>query len=96
MDKNFLDVLQTLEPYFSRNQGLDHVFTFSDQGFVVNFTHTFPAWRDHINNAIFLTTEAETPGCGPSCYSPWKDLTLPGHLDNYRIDAILKMNKPSR
>ena len=43
-----------------RRQGIDHIFIFSeprlfiaetllfepqDQGFIVNFTHTFPSWR---------------------------------------------------
>ncbi|CAD7931511.1 unnamed protein product [Amoebophrya sp. A25] len=84
-----------LEPWFSRNSGADHVFIFSDQGFIVNFTHTFPSWREHIHNSIFLTTEAFTPGYGPSCYSPWKDWTIPGHLDEYRIMELRKWNLPS-
>ncbi len=61
-DDIFRRLLQKLEPWFSRNQGADHIFTFSDQGFIVNFTHTFPSWREHIHSSIFLTTEAFTPG----------------------------------
>mmetsp|Transcript_52627 Transcript_52627/g.123124 ORF Transcript_52627/g.123124 Transcript_52627/m.123124 type:complete len:475 (-) Transcript_52627:95-1519(-) len=82
-------------PYFPRRKGLDHIFIFSDQGFIVNFTHTFPSWRDVIPHSIFLTTEAFTPGCGPSCFSPWKDLVIPGHTDRERMQRMSGMNRPS-
>ncbi|CAD7966578.1 unnamed protein product [Amoebophrya sp. A120] len=85
-----------LQPWFNRNAGTDHIFVFSDQGFIVNFTHTFPEWREHIPHSIFLTTEAFTPGYGPSCFSPWKDWVVPGHLDEYRIAEIRKYNLPSK
>lgn len=75
-DNIWSELLGNLEPWFSRKQGRDHVFIFSDQGFVVNFTHTFPNWRERIPHSIFLTTEAFTPGCGPSCFSPWKDIVI--------------------
>eukprot|EP00747_Dinoflagellata_sp_TGD_P093386 gnl/TRDRNA2_/TRDRNA2_165750_c0_seq2.p1 gnl/TRDRNA2_/TRDRNA2_165750_c0~~gnl/TRDRNA2_/TRDRNA2_165750_c0_seq2.p1 ORF type:complete len:362 (-),score=47.26 gnl/TRDRNA2_/TRDRNA2_165750_c0_seq2:106-1092(-) len=93
-DATFKTLVGSL-PYFSRRSGTDHIFVFSDQGFIVNFTHTFPSWRDYIPHSIFLTTEAFTPGCGPSCFSPWKDAIIPGHLDLERIHAIRKHNKPS-
>jgi len=82
-------------PYFSRRQGLDHIFVFSDQGFIVNFTHTFPSWRDHIPHSVLLTTEAFTPGCGPSCFSPWKDVAIPGHVDWDRLQAFRANNRPT-
>jgi len=81
--------------YFPRKKGMDHIFIFSDQGFIVNFTHTFPSWRDFIPHSIFLTTEAFTPGCGPSCFSPWKDMVVPGHTDRERMQRMKEMNKPS-
>eukprot|EP00927_Polykrikos_kofoidii_P037262 TRINITY_DN31399_c0_g1_i1.p1 TRINITY_DN31399_c0_g1~~TRINITY_DN31399_c0_g1_i1.p1 ORF type:complete len:636 (-),score=111.11 TRINITY_DN31399_c0_g1_i1:119-1783(-) len=81
--------------YFDRRRGLDHMFIFSDQGFVVNFTHTFPSWREEIPNSIFLTTEAFTPGCGASCFSPWKDIVIPGHIDWDRLKDIKSRNRPS-
>eukprot|EP00392_Amoebophrya_sp_AT5.2_P011314 g11391.t1 len=43
-----------------------------------------------------MTTEAFTPRHGPSCFSPWKDWVVPGHLDEYRIAEIRKWNLPSR
>jgi len=81
--------------HFPRRQGMDHVFIFSDQGFIVNFTHTFPSWRDVIPHSILLTTEAFTPGCGPSCFSPWKDAVIPGHIDWERLQTIRSHNQPS-
>merc|ERR1719161_2163153 len=94
-DASFKELLKSL-PYFSRRQGIDHVFVFSDQGFIVNFTHTFPSWRDHVSNSIFITTEAFTPGCGPSCFSPWKDIVIPGHLDRDRMVQIRNKSRPSQ
>eukprot|EP00401_Gymnodinium_catenatum_P005633 CAMPEP_0117611876 /NCGR_PEP_ID=MMETSP0784-20121206/82637_1 /TAXON_ID=39447 /ORGANISM="" /LENGTH=533 /DNA_ID=CAMNT_0005415369 /DNA_START=88 /DNA_END=1686 /DNA_ORIENTATION=+ len=93
-DELFRDLVGGLE-YFWRRRGTDHIFIFSDQGFVVNFTHTFPSWRDHISNSIFLSTEAFTPGCGPSCFSPWKDVVIPGHIDWHRVKDIRRWNRPS-
>eukprot|EP00928_Gymnodinium_smaydae_P050319 TRINITY_DN3388_c0_g1_i1.p1 TRINITY_DN3388_c0_g1~~TRINITY_DN3388_c0_g1_i1.p1 ORF type:complete len:569 (-),score=112.01 TRINITY_DN3388_c0_g1_i1:582-2288(-) len=93
-DVLFKGLVDGLE-YFPRKRGLDHVFIFSDQGFIVNFTHTFPSWRDSIPHSIFMSTEAFTPGCGPSCFSPWKDLAIPGHIDWDRLLEIRKYNRPT-
>ncbi|CAK9103168.1 unnamed protein product [Durusdinium trenchii] len=93
-EAQFQELLKSLK-YFDRKQGMDHIFIFSDQGFIVNFTHTFPSWRDHIAHSIFLTTEAFTPGCGPSCFSPWKDAVIPGHIDMERFERIASFNQPT-
>ncbi|CAJ1357417.1 unnamed protein product [Effrenium voratum] len=93
-EEQFQELLKSL-PYLDRKKGMDHVFIFSDQGFIVNFTHTFPSWRDNIPHSIFLTTEAFTPGCGPSCFSPWKDAIIPGHIDLDRIQLIASYNQPT-
>ncbi|CAE8650975.1 unnamed protein product, partial [Polarella glacialis] len=90
----FKELVGSLE-HFDRRKGMDHIFVFSDQGFIVNFTHTFPSWRDHISHSIFATTEAFTPGCGQSCFSPWKDFVIPGHLDLDRMQAIHNFSKPT-
>lgn len=94
-DDLFKKLVKSLD-YFERRKGIDHIFIFSDQGFIVNFTHTFPSWRDIIPNSILITTEAFTPGCGPSCFSPWKDIVIPGHIDQNRYRAIRAASKPSR
>merc|ERR1712176_898685 len=56
-------------------------------------THTFPSWREVIPHSIFVTTEAFTPGCGPSCFSPWKDVVIPGHIDPDRLAAVREQNR---
>mmetsp|Transcript_58959 Transcript_58959/g.164758 ORF Transcript_58959/g.164758 Transcript_58959/m.164758 type:complete len:524 (-) Transcript_58959:68-1639(-) len=89
----YLDLMrrrETLLPHWSRHRGRDHVFLFSDQG--LNF---FPEWRDHISHSVFLMTEALTPGCGPSCFNPWKDVVLPGHPDYFRFRRMREVNRPS-
>lgn len=93
-DESFQRLIGSL-PFFWKKRGLDHIFVFSDQGFIVNFTHTFPSWRDSIPHSIFLTTEAFTPGCGSSCFSPWKDVIVPGHIDQERMLAIRSKNLPT-
>lgn len=93
-DDIFRGLLRKL-PYLSRRRGVDHVFIFSDQGFIVNFTHTFPSWRDEIPHSIFMSTEAFTPGCGPSCFSPWKDIAIPGHIDWERMKQIREKSLPT-
>lgn len=79
-----------LLPHWSRNDGRDHVFLFSDQG--MNF---FPEYREYIPHSIFLVTEALTPECGPSCFNPWKDIVLPGHTDYFRYRRMRAFNLPS-
>ncbi|CAK9047694.1 unnamed protein product [Durusdinium trenchii] len=89
----YLDLMRRKEellPHWSRQLGRDHLFIFSDQG--MNF---FPEWRDHIAHSVFITTEALTPGCGPSCFSPWKDVVVPGHPDYYRFRRMREVNLPS-
>mmetsp|Transcript_68348 Transcript_68348/g.149198 ORF Transcript_68348/g.149198 Transcript_68348/m.149198 type:complete len:642 (+) Transcript_68348:74-1999(+) len=93
-DVTFRKLLAQL-PHLKDKQGMDHIFVFSDQGFIVNFTHTFPSWRDEIPHAVFMTTEGFTPGCGPSCFSPWKDFAIPGHIDPERMAAIRNYSLPS-
>eukprot|EP00397_Hematodinium_sp_SG-2012_P035266 GEMP01037919.1.p1 GENE.GEMP01037919.1~~GEMP01037919.1.p1 ORF type:complete len:341 (+),score=66.63 GEMP01037919.1:525-1547(+) len=92
-DNIFVHLVASL-PHFPAKQGVDHVFLFSDQGFIVNFTNIFPSWRSHIPNSIFVTTEGLTPGCD-DCFNPWKDLIIPGHLDLERINDIVAHNQPT-
>jgi len=41
-DQLFRHLIGSLD-HFDRRHGVDHIFIFSDQGFIVNFTHTFPS-----------------------------------------------------
>lgn len=79
-----------LLPHWTKNDGHDHVFIFSDQG--MNF---FPEWRDYIPNSLFIVTEALTPKCGPSCFNPWKDFVVPGHTDYFRYRRMAQFNLPT-
>lgn len=93
ISKIYIDLMRRHEeflPYWSRNSGRDHIFTFSDQG--LNF---FPEWRDYIPHSIFLLTEALTPACGPTCYNPWKDVVVPGHPDHFRYRRMIEFNRPT-
>jgi hypothetical protein len=42
-------------PFFERNAGRDHIFTF-------HYQDVFKSWRDYIPNSIFLTPETEVGG----------------------------------
>lgn len=89
----YIDLMQDRHnklPYWERQGGKDHIFLFSDQG--MNF---FPEWRDYIPHSMFLVTEALTPGCGYSCFNPWKDIVLPGHTDYFRYRRMASFNKPT-
>eukprot|EP00931_Biecheleriopsis_adriatica_P065210 TRINITY_DN39808_c0_g1_i1.p1 TRINITY_DN39808_c0_g1~~TRINITY_DN39808_c0_g1_i1.p1 ORF type:complete len:540 (+),score=90.61 TRINITY_DN39808_c0_g1_i1:68-1621(+) len=89
----YIDLLKRREellPHWSRHEGRDHVFIFSDQG--MNF---FPEWRDYIPHSVFAVTEALTPKCGPSCFNPWKDFVIPGHTDYFRYRRMREFNLPS-
>eukprot|EP00746_Dinoflagellata_sp_MGD_P136192 gnl/MRDRNA2_/MRDRNA2_70167_c0_seq1.p1 gnl/MRDRNA2_/MRDRNA2_70167_c0~~gnl/MRDRNA2_/MRDRNA2_70167_c0_seq1.p1 ORF type:complete len:494 (+),score=53.39 gnl/MRDRNA2_/MRDRNA2_70167_c0_seq1:164-1645(+) len=77
-------------PYWSRFDGRDHIFIFSDQG--MNY---FPTWREYIPHSVFFLTEGLTPECGPTCYNPWKDVILPGHTDYFRYRRMMPYNKPT-
>mmetsp|Transcript_25662 Transcript_25662/g.51793 ORF Transcript_25662/g.51793 Transcript_25662/m.51793 type:complete len:513 (-) Transcript_25662:77-1615(-) len=93
ISKVYIDLMNRREellPHWSRNNGVDHIFLFSDQG--MNF---FPEYRDYIPHSVFLVTEAMTPECGPSCFSPWKDVVLPGHTDYFRYRRMQALNRPS-
>ncbi|CAJ1327330.1 unnamed protein product [Effrenium voratum] len=81
---------QELLPHWTKNEGHDHVFIFSDQG--MNF---FPEWRDYIPHSMFVVTEALTPRCGPSCFNAWKDFTVPGHTDYFRYRRMAMFNLPT-
>ena len=73
---------RSLLPHWERRNGMDHIFIFGDQG-----TNYFPRWREFMHESVFLLTEGLTPGCGPSCYQPWKDVIIPGHTDFFRCAA---------
>lgn len=80
----------SLLSHWSKRSGMDHIFIFGDQG--LNY---FPQWREYLPDSILLLTEALTPACGPSCYQPWKDVLIPGHVDFFRWRRMRSYNLPS-
>ncbi|KAI5084038.1 hypothetical protein GOP47_0000207 [Adiantum capillus-veneris] len=78
INHTFVQVLQQL-PYFRRSGGRDHVFVFpSGAG-----AHLFKDWDIYINRSIFLTPEGDrTDKRGTSAFNTWKDVLIPGNVDD--------------
>eukprot|EP00397_Hematodinium_sp_SG-2012_P032667 GEMP01034803.1.p1 GENE.GEMP01034803.1~~GEMP01034803.1.p1 ORF type:complete len:280 (+),score=53.09 GEMP01034803.1:579-1418(+) len=90
MQRIYRDEIIPKLTHWEHRKGVDHLFIFSDQG--MNWVLD---WRTIMPTSAFLVTEALTPGCGPSCFNPWKDVVLPGHTDLFRGRKMRKWNKPS-
>ncbi|MCO5550929.1 hypothetical protein L7F22_004423 [Adiantum nelumboides] len=78
INHTFVQVLQQM-PFFRRSGGHDHVFVFpSGAG-----AHLFKDWDTHINRSIFLTPEGDrTDKRGSSAFNTWKDVLIPGNVDD--------------
>ncbi|MCO5614169.1 hypothetical protein L7F22_068450 [Adiantum nelumboides] len=78
INHTFVQVLQQM-PFFRRSGGRDHVFVFpSGAG-----AHLFKDWDTHINRSIFLTPEGDrTDKRGSSAFNTWKDVLIPGNVDD--------------
>jgi hypothetical protein len=78
--------------------GIDHVFLFADgQG-----VNQWP-WYDVVSNSILLMVDGTCPTWGTeledkvdikTCFSPWKDIIIPGHTDFARVLKIKELKKP--
>ena len=78
--------------YWRRFNGRDHVFLFADgQG-----VNTFPEYAV-VQSSILLMTESTCPTWGEplenltdikSCFSPFKDIVIPGHTDFARVNQM--------
>lgn len=82
-------------PYFRRSGGRDHIFVFpSGRG-----ATTFPAWKEHIAQSIFLGPEGHFTdnyaSVGTPYFSTWKDIVIPGRLDT-RKDGLASAAKLQR
>ncbi|KAH7286788.1 hypothetical protein KP509_32G022800 [Ceratopteris richardii] len=78
INHTFVQMLQQM-PHFRRSGGRDHVFLFpSGAG-----AHLFKDWEKYINQSIFLTPEGDrTDKRGTSAFNTWKDVLIPGNLDD--------------
>eukprot|EP00927_Polykrikos_kofoidii_P072226 TRINITY_DN68369_c0_g1_i1.p1 TRINITY_DN68369_c0_g1~~TRINITY_DN68369_c0_g1_i1.p1 ORF type:complete len:615 (+),score=103.34 TRINITY_DN68369_c0_g1_i1:191-2035(+) len=81
-------------PYFARNQGRDHVFTFGS-GMSAN---VFVSWREVIPEAIFLTPETwlfnDWAKITEPCFDTWKDIVTPGYLQPDEILSLSHFARP--
>lgn len=66
-------------PYFRRSGGRDHIFVFpSGIG-----AYIFKSWEIYMNRSIFLTPEGDrTDKKGTSAFNTWKDIIIPGNVDD--------------
>ncbi|EEF36251.1 probable beta-1,4-xylosyltransferase IRX10 [Ricinus communis] len=66
-------------PYFRRSGGRDHIFVFpSGAG-----AHLFRSWATYINRSVILTPEGDrTDKKDTSAFNTWKDIIIPGNVDD--------------
>merc|ERR1719181_2018974 len=88
LDETYRSLVAGL-PYFSRNGGRDHIFTFGS-GMSAN---VFASWREVIPNSIFLTPETwlfnDFPHITEPCFNTWKDIVIPGYLHKHEIVSLV-------
>mmetsp|Transcript_43312 Transcript_43312/g.111518 ORF Transcript_43312/g.111518 Transcript_43312/m.111518 type:complete len:256 (+) Transcript_43312:68-835(+) len=87
LDVMYTDMVRGL-PYFKRNHGRDHIFTFGS-GMSAN---VFRSWQEEIPEAIFLTPETwlfnDFPDRTEPCFNTWKDIAIPGYLHRHEILSL--------
>lgn len=81
-------------PYFSKNKGRDHIFTFGS-GMSAN---VFASWRSEISESIFLTPETwlfnDFPQIVDPCFNTFKDIAIPGYLHRHEIVSLVERARP--
>jgi hypothetical protein len=85
-----LQVLSQM-PYFRRSGGRDHIFVFpSGAG-----AHLFRSWATFLNRSIILTPEGDrTDKRGISAFNTWKDIIIPGNVDDSMVKSDRLAVKP--
>ncbi|KAJ0026311.1 hypothetical protein Pint_08007 [Pistacia integerrima] len=78
INQTYVKVLSQM-PYFRCSGGRDHIFVFpSGAG-----AHLFRSWARYINRSIILTPEGDrTDKRGTSAFNTWKDIIIPGNVDD--------------
>lgn len=93
LDETYKRLVQGL-PYFSRNNGRDHIFTFGS-GMSAN---AFASWRSEIPESIFLTPETwlfnDFPQITEPCFNTIKDVAIPGYLHRHEIVSLVEQARP--
>uniref|UniRef100_A0A7N1A201 Exostosin GT47 domain-containing protein n=1 Tax=Kalanchoe fedtschenkoi TaxID=63787 RepID=A0A7N1A201_KALFE len=78
INQTYVKVLSQM-PYFRLSSGRNHIFVFpSGAG-----AHLFRSWAVYLNRSIILTPEGDrTDKRGTSAFDTWKDVIIPGNVDD--------------
>uniref|UniRef100_A0A0D9WBN3 NAC domain-containing protein n=1 Tax=Leersia perrieri TaxID=77586 RepID=A0A0D9WBN3_9ORYZ len=90
INHTYVKVLSQM-PYFRRSGGRDHIFVFpSGAG-----AHLFRSWATFLNRSIILTPEGDrTDKRGISAFNTWKDIIIPGNVDDSMVNPDKLAVKP--
>lgn len=90
INQTYVKVLSQM-PYFRRSGGRDHIFVFpSGAG-----AHLFKSWATFINRSIILTPEGDrTDKRDTSAFNTWKDIIIPGNVDDGMTKRGLTLVQP--
>ncbi|OMO50599.1 Exostosin-like protein [Corchorus capsularis] len=90
INQTYVKVLSQM-PYFRRSGGRDHIFVFpSGAG-----AHLFKSWATYINRSIILTPEGDrTDKRDTSAFNTWKDIIIPGNVDDGMTKAGATVVQP--
>ncbi|KAI4337913.1 hypothetical protein L6164_016277 [Bauhinia variegata] len=86
INQTYVKVISQM-PYFRLSGGRNHIFVFpSGAG-----AHLFKSWATYINRSIILTPEGDrTDKRDTSAFNTWKDIIIPGNVD----DGMSKAGAP--
>jgi len=92
--QNTLAYVRRLGPWYDRFDGADHIMLFSWG----RFPCQLPDWRLEMHSTIALQVEDQCEDLNvekphPS-FSRWKDVIIPGHIDNWRVFELKSHNRP--
>ncbi|XP_047067928.1 probable glucuronosyltransferase Os03g0107900 [Lolium rigidum] len=90
INQTYVKVLSQM-PYFRRSGGRDHIFVFpSGAG-----AHLFRSWATFLNRSIILTPEGDrTDKRGISAFNTWKDIIIPGNVDDSMVKPGARAVQP--
>lgn len=90
INEAYIQVLGQM-PYFRLSGGRDHIFVFpSGAG-----AHLFKSWATYINRSIILTPEGDrTDKKDFSAFNTWKDIIIPGNVDDGMTSHGAKIVQP--
>lgn len=90
IEQTYIKILSRM-PYFRLSGGRNHIFVFpSGAGATL-----FRSWATYLNRSIILTPEGDrTDKRNVSSFNTWKDIIIPGNVDNEMTDHGGGLVKP--